>query len=202
MKAFLARAPAVALRLALGLAGGVSLAALAASASCYRRVDDDDDLCDDDFDDDDLGGCDDDDTVVIVFGSSSEGYRLESFRMEQSGDPDLHPVARLSDLEAPTIFELLGPGTYDALAFRALSDRFLEVNDDLLGLPARAGRRAFDGVRFERERIVVSYAQEALRDGAWARVPGAGTELAYDRAGRLVEVANRVRLAPDLDGAR
>ncbi len=174
---------------------------LAFGSGCYVHADDDDEFCDDDDFDDDGGfdddDCDDDDgSVIVVFGQMQESYRLETYRIEVSGDSDHHPIARVADVEGVSIQSLLGPGVYDAQAFRAVSDRILSANDDLLGLPAPAGRRRFVGTAFGANEIAVSYAQESDALGSWRDVPGAGTILHFELSGALASIENRIALAP------
>ena len=191
-----------ALRLLLQSLVCVSLCGLLGSSSCYYRVDDDDDYCDDDdFDDDDSGddddeSCNDDDGFHLSKGQDRGSYRLEVFDVEPAVELGAHPVALVHGVSELSIFDLFGPGEYGAEDFHSFADRVLLANDDLLGLPASAGRRAYSGTLFTGNAIVVGYVQEVRDQDGWSPIPGKGSKVVFDELGELVSIENDVLVTP------
>ncbi len=170
--------------------------------------DDCDDFDDDDDDDNDAntsltrgGGLD-------AAAARSSGFafptneagalRLTVFRTIAATDPRSHPVRRLVDIEGISLFEPLGDGEVGEEDLRAFTERLLQDNFDLIGLPVRSGRLLFADARFLDSAILVSYVQETSSMFETPRlVPGARLLFEFDRLGRLVSIDNTTRIDPD-----
>ncbi|MBI1849498.1 MAG: hypothetical protein HYR85_04040 [Planctomycetes bacterium] len=123
---------------------------------------------------------------------STDPEALTTYRIVPATDLTAHPVRRLVDIEGTRAVRPGGGAAVDAFDFRWASDRILDANSDLVGLPEGAGWLVFDAVEFTESFVFVSFRQQPP---AWAKptpaVEWARLLFVFERDGALREVDNR-----------
>lgn len=142
-----------------------------------------------------------------VSGAALGELTLREYRLSHSERSDGSPVLYYTDIggvsllrsSSRTGFTSTGSdssrGSYGSEEFFLFSERILEANQPLLGLPTTAGALERGEVLFSDTVIAVSFAQ-------WVEEPGGRTRsiedgfvrFFYDRFGRLFEIENSTRV--------
>ncbi|MBK9387636.1 MAG: hypothetical protein IPN34_22710 [Planctomycetes bacterium] len=182
---------------ALGLALAATAAGgLVSSGSCVWYVSTD---CDDEYDDD----CDDDDDYdsadvpTLELPRPAEGWRLARYRSEMRVDEGRPRLARLTDIEGPSLRELKPVGRFGEEELRAFCRSVLRANELLLGLPESRGFLVAQDVVFHSDCILVHFQQyEEPEEGHAFALEGRGLVFALDPRGKLLEVEIATWLGP------
>lgn len=124
-------------------------------------------------------------------------YAIDQFQFVPSGDPRRHPVAWLYEIEGVNPFHFGTTAAYAGIDFEWFTGMLIAVNDELIGLPASAGRLTFADVVFTDDGFQVHWIQETSQpDGTWRPVPAAALVFYFDPIGNLVTVQNGTWLRP------
>lgn len=165
------------------------------TGSCYHH---DSHHCDDHHDDADHH-CDDDhwNWHFAMLPGTGGKYAIDQFQLVPSYDPKRHPVAWLYEIEGVNPFHFETMASHTGIDFERFTGMLIAVNDELIGLPASAGRLTFADVEFTEDGFQVRWIQETWQpEGSWRRVPAAELVFAFDPIGNLVTVQNGTWLRP------
>jgi hypothetical protein len=182
---------------AIGLTlASFAAAGLVSSGSCVWYVETD---CDDEYDDD----CDDDDdweradARTLKLPRPEQGWKLTRYRSESRLEEGRVRLARLFDIEGPSLRELKPVGEFREEELRAFCRHVLRANEALLGLPESRGFLVADQVFFHPDAIAVSFQQvEEPEEGVPLVLEGRGLVFTLDPRGKLLEVEIATWLGP------
>ncbi len=123
---------------------------------------------------------------------------LTDYAVDLATEPGRHPVARVRDIRGVSVFALEKLGVVGADDFSRFTQRLVDENPDLLGLPPGAGHLRPRRVHFLDGLVAVVHEQVPGAPGdPWAApLEDAEVVFAFDLLGRLLQVENRAVLPP------